>query len=404
MITRLRAVAIVATAAALCWFAVSFTLGMVLSRRSPEMALSWWSYGARARAGAAHDLLTKQRSPEARERALSLAQAALQREPVNVAAARSLAIAAAFARDEALANRYLAYAEGLSRRDVGTQLLLLEREVRRNDVPSALRHYDRALRVSTDARGTLLPIMIGAAADPAIAAEIARLLDPRPPYWFAFGERLVLESTSPAAMTMLLGRLRLDPADERERSLMIIAVRRLIEMGAHRHAEQIYRRAGGAALAPNGSQVRNGDFDSSEIGLPPFDWLLVNESQLGAFKERSDPRGGNVLRLTAENGRGGEVARQLLRLAPGRYRLDAMAGDVQGEPRPRLAIICAGRGGPSLVVLEFPDAGSSGARLGSAFAVPRGACPAQWLTVIAASSIDVERAAPWLDAISVRSD
>lgn len=402
MTTRLRAIAIVALAAILCWFAFAFTLGMVQSTRNPEMALSWWSYGANARAGLANQLVTKQRSAAARDWARHLAEGALRREPVNVAAARARAIVAALASDGAMATAYLAYAESLSRRDVPTQLLLLESEVQRNNIGGALRHYDRALRVSNDARQTLLPIMIRATADPAIAGQVARLLDPRPPWWFAFGEHLAQQSTSPAAMTMLLGRLRLDPADERERSLLIIAARRMVEGGAYRQAERLYHRAGGTRVHPRGNRVRNGEFDSADIGLPPFDWLIVNESQLGGYKERSDARGGNILRLVAENGRGGEVARQLLTLAPGAYRLEAAAGDVQGTTPPRLAVICAGRGGPSLAALDLPAAGASGARLGGSFLVPRG-CPAQWLTIIAASSLDEGRVTPWIDAISVRA-
>ena len=90
-------------------------------------------------------------------------------------------------------------------------------------------------------------------------------------------------------------------------------------------------------------------------------------------------------------------------LAPGAYRLEAVGGDVQGTAPPRLAVICAGRDGPSLAVLDLPDAGASGARLGGSFLVPPG-CPAQWLTIIAASSLDDARATPWIDAISVRAN
>ena len=173
--------------------------------------------------------------------------------------------------------------------NVPTQLLLLESEVRRNNIGGALRHYDRALRVSTDARDTLLPIIFALPRMPAIAGQVARLLDPRPPWWFAFGERLAQQSTSPAAMTMLLGRLRLDSADERERSLLIIAARRMVEGGAYRQAERLYHKAGGTRLDPRGNRVRNGEFDSVEIGLPPFDWLIVNESQLGGYKDAATP-------------------------------------------------------------------------------------------------------------------
>jgi len=397
----LRAAAIVGLCALSCYEAAAFTFAQVIETRDPALALAWWERDAGAGALTAFQMLTTDRSPAAVARARELAEAALRREPVNVAAARSMAIVSTLAGDAATTERYLILAERLSRRDLPTQLMLLETEVRRNNIPGALTHYDRALRVSTDMRDNLLPIMVQASAEPAIANGVARLLDPRPPWWFPFAEHLAGESNAPGTITFLLGKLRLDPRDERERSLVVVALRRMVEAGAFTAAERLYRQTGGSTPAAGGNLVRNGGFDTSELGLPPFDWLYVNESGLSAYRENDAGRGGSVLRLTAESERSGEVARQLLTLPPGRYRMNAVVGSVEAGSLSRLAVRCAGEDGASLLTLPFAAAGNAGAPIAGVFQVPAGRCEGQWLSVGAGSAQDSGPTQPWIDSIAV---
>jgi len=397
----LRAAVIVGLCAILCYGAFAFTLAGVMQTREPQAALSWWNTNAEAGALTAFQMLTSDRSPAAVARARELAEAALRREPVNVAAARTMAVVSTLSGDGTKGEQYLILAERLSRRDVATQVMLLESEVRRNNIPGALLHYDRAMRVSTDARETLLPIMVQAAAEPAIANGVGRLLDPRPPWWFPFAEHLVSESNAPGSVIFLLGKLRLDPRNDRERSLVVLALRRMVEAGAFASAERLYRQTGGSAPGAGGNFVRNGGFDAPDLGLPPFDWLYVNESGLGAYRENDVARGGFVLRLSAETERSGEVARQLLTLPPGHYRMDAVVGSAEAGSQSRLAVRCAGEGGAALVTLPFAVAGSAGAPLGGTFQVPAANCGAQWLSVGAGAAQASGATQPWIDAISV---
>ena len=146
--------------------------------------------------------------------------------------------------------------------------------------------------------------------------------------------------------------------------------------------------------------MRNGDFESGDPGFPPFDWHYVSEGGLGAFREaREGAPGTAALTLSASTGRNGEVARQLLILAPGRYRLSALAGDVGSDEmsRPQVAVLCAVRGGQDSMRASLPAAESRPGRMQQGFTVPSGGCPAQWLSIVARSDLQTGASEPWVE-------
>ena len=398
-----RAVLVLIVAAAAIWLTLAMSLTTVLRKHNPEMALGWWSPDSDARVQAAYSLLQRDRSPAALARARRLAIGAVVREPVNAAGVRTVALLDAVAGNQARAQRIMAYAQSLSRRDVVAQIWLIEQEVQRNNIEGALRHYDRALRVSREPRALLIPILVQSSSDPAIARPLGALLERRPSWRFAFAEQLTAESRSAATMAYLIRRLGLNPADDRDRNFILRALRRMIELGDHRRAYALYRDSRGAG-APGPGQVRNGDFESGDPGFPPFDWHYVSEGGLGAFREaREGAPGTAALTLSASTGRNGEVARQLLILAPGRYRLSALAGDVGSDEmsRPQVAILCAVRGGQDLMRASLPAAESRPGRMQQGFTVPAGGCPAQWLSIVARSDLQTGASEPWIDSIAI---
>jgi hypothetical protein len=116
-----------------------------------------------------------QRIPETRTREVALA--ALRLQPLNASALRLLALS----EDSQMRHERAAYLAGLSeqvsRRDLLTQLILIEYAVKRNDVDGALAHYDKALRASPDSRQILFPVLTEAMADPAIRGGIAKYVE-----------------------------------------------------------------------------------------------------------------------------------------------------------------------------------------------------------------------------------
>lgn len=145
---------------------------------------------------------------------------------------------------------------------------------------------------------------------------------------------------------------------------------RLVEGGEERRAYDLWRRFVGS---DQNDPIYDADF-RGRPGAPPFNWeLSVND--VGAAE-----RGRNGgLELEYFGRKSGQLARQLLMLRPGRYRL---AFDVEGSAtgqgsRIELRIAC--RGGANLATLAFRDVSTTRRRAELDFAVP-GGCEGQWLT------------------------
>lgn len=402
-----RAILILAAAGLALWVSLATTVAAVLRQASPETALAWWGANAEAHSLMAAQILQGPPSagprPAQLDRARAEAELALRREPVNVGASRTLALIAGLSGDQRKADRLLAYAEALSRRDLATEIMLIERKVQANDIPGALEHYDRALRTSPESRDLLLPILVGASADPAIARPIARLLARRPTWRVSFAELLTTQSQAPRTMAYLMLGLHLDPQDEREHAALELGLRRLGEAGDYQDAWNVYAQARARAAGARGG-IRNGDFEADTFGLTPFDWSFVDEPELAAIRQAGDEAQlGFVLSLVSENGRNGEVARQMLLLAPGAYRLSALVGNVTGDAlsRPLLSLSCATGGRAALGQLEFPVAAPTGVPLEGHIQVPASGCAAQWLTISLRSGLGGAPTTPWIDSIAL---
>jgi hypothetical protein len=298
------------------------------------------------------------------------------------------------------------YSESLSRRDLPTQLWLIENSVTRNDVPGALIHYDRAMRASEEARTILIPIMVQASADPAIAAAIATLVRNRPLWWAGFVDGAVAQGALPAdslARILQIVRLRADVTGEHD--FLVVGIERLARADRLDAAYAIYRQATGSAL-PLRNTLRDGGFEV-EGGLPPFDWILNDEAGLRAVREPGGNGSGNmVLRLMADDGRFGEFARQRVALEPGRYLLTMEAGDVVGDTaaHPLVTLTCVSEAQTAVASLRLPSAPAQGAAVRAGFSIPAAGCASQWLSVSTGAGIDGQALAPWIDSLAIRRE
>lgn len=391
------AIALLAVAGSL-WLTIAVTINQVFGDRNPRLATALWPGGSKANVGLAQLRLEQDRaSPESLAAAKQMAERALSRDPLNVAAARTWGLVVAAQGMEQPAERMMRFAEKLSKRDVRTQMWMIEARVRQNDIAGALHHYDLALRSSLSARQPFFPILTSAATDPNIAARLGEVLAKRPPWGPEFTTQFVANSADARAITTLLSRVRLDPANEGERQLLRSAIERLVGMGEFRSAESLYSMASGR---PN-LLIRNSGFDLPNE-FPPLDWQLTQEPGLTA-EQRSvegSTTGDHALFLTAENERGGPVARQLLLLPAGRYRLVLAFGDTAEEEaaNPRITMRCVDSD-IDFATVRLPAASSAGRRSESVVQVPQGNCPAQWLTISAASRLDAASSAPWISSL-----
>ena len=290
----------------------------------------------------------------------------------------------------------------MSRRDFPTQLWQIENDVARGDVAGALLHYDRALRTTPSAWPTLFPVLAGAADQQPVQAPLLRLLAQAPPWRRPFLERFVPSSRSPVMLFALARTLGLATAQSPDSAMLQTIEKRLTELAAFDDAAALYDRAHPFANASDG-RIQNGDFERPG-GFDPFDWNLVDEPDLAADRRPSPaPEGGTALFLTAANGRGGEVAEQLLILHPGDHLIGAKVGSVHGDRQaaPRLTLQCVSSG-RSLLDQPFPPAPANGVGWQVPFSVPPG-CKAERLAVDARSPLVAGDDVPWIDHIVVRT-
>jgi len=313
------------------------------------------------------------------EQASELARMALARDATLTPAIETLALAAQQRGDRAEAARLFDLSSRISRRSLATRLWLAQQAVERGQAEVALAHMDLALRTSTQAPAIVFPALERGLADTALEAQIARLVD-RPSDWReAFLIQAVDDADAEGATSLLLAMKDREfvAAKGIDRRLVgrLVGERRFM---AARRLSDAFRPAGRPGL------IADPGFTGT-VDRYPFGWGLVEGGAMGAA---IGSQGGRpALAYHALPGRSGQVAGQLLMLAPGRYRLATQTAQT-GRPAPLWAVACGERGGARLAELSFPA--RPGASSMAEFTVPPG-CEAQWLTLHLAPSIDGEQ-------------
>ncbi|MBO9622436.1 MAG: hypothetical protein J7500_06970 [Sphingomonas sp.] len=398
---RLAALSVLGLGAALA--TASVTAAGVFGTRNPETALRYAPYDATAKAKLAERLVLGPLatgglpSAAAQEQARDLAHAALRRDPTEVTALAALALIESVNQRNDRAATMLERSEKLSRRDLQAQLWLLERSVERGDVPGALRHYDIAMRTSRDSREKLMSVLMSASEDPAIAAELTRILRAAPDWRAEFLTKVAWEAPSAVTLNQVAAR-NLNAGDPQERQLLSRALSRMAAMGRPDLAWQSFTRAGGSA-----ARVQDPNF-CSDTPLPPFGWQYTDNAALRPEPcQRVPGTEATVLLMPAAPDAAGDAATQLLHLGGGQFRLQALTGGITaaGSTGPSVTVRCA-VGNAELLRYRLPAAPEEGRRIEVDFAVPA-TCGFQWLSIQAVPGEPGEAgaAAPWISDVKI---
>lgn len=330
-------------------------------------------------------------------RALSLA--ALQREPMDGAALRNLALLAAGAGEDGDARDLLLLAERLSRRDARTNLLLAQGFAREGDLPATVQRIDQALRSSTAARREVLPLLYQMLQQPGAEIVLADLLAGEVNWEGAFWA----DAASHRPALAQLAALRIARAeagfvsslrDDRRLLDALVAERQFAPAQAlsevlhgapHDQRGALHDQRG--ALRNQRGALRNGDFaHAPKIGA--FDWDLRFDSGM-----TSDIlTGPGQLRVQTFSGGGGLAARQLVALEQQLYRLDLRASEWDRRDAGALSIrlSCAervgeggGESGGEDLRIAIPAA-----RTFASFVKPDAGCIYHWLDIVVAAQAD----------------
>lgn len=339
------------------WLSFAVSVAGFARAKNPALAAAYAPFDAVAAGERAYALLESNDSPANRAEAKRMASVALLRDPTAVGAVRTLGFVADMEGNKPTARAAFDYSAMLSRRDAATQLWLIEAAVARNDVTSALKHYDIALRTSALAKAAIEPVLLAATDETDLVVPIAGVMRGAP--WTPdFLTRLIAEGPSPRNTARIVAMLGI-PAGEYRRDVYRRLIIRAAESKDWRLVAQSYRVATGAMPGSGRSPIVDPDFKTPGPFIP-LDWQFPSSPEI--FTER----GQNGLSVVA--GGDGGVARQLMFLPPGRYRI-AMTTD--GALPLSAGLTCVGSG-PSLARWK--------ARQPHEVVIEAG-CIAQWLAI-----------------------
>jgi hypothetical protein len=313
---------------------------------------------------------------EQRGRADRIAIAALQRDATAVDAVVALGTNSAVGGDIGSARRYFDYAEILSRREIAVQLWAIEDAVRRNDIRSALVHYDIALRRSVAAREILFPILGSALVEPEVRAALVQVFSARPSWGAAFIFDVAGKGSEPratAALFQALKRAKL-PVSEAAQAMLVDT---LVGRGDVDAAWSFY-----ASMRPGADRRRSRDprFVAELASRAPFDWQLFGQSGIFTAIERSGD--GGIISFSVPPSGSGLLVRQMQFLPAGRYALSGHSRSIEQPEiaRPYWQLSC--QDGRELGRVVLPGSGRGVASFSGTFIVPL-ECRVQYLSLIA---------------------
>jgi hypothetical protein len=380
-----RRIAIVLGAIIVAYFTTAWSLSIAAGRVNPNLALRLAPFNAEAKAKQAELLIGPEIEREAVERGKLLATEALTRSPASTRAIRVLAVSALLGGDEARADQLMQSALALSRRDLASNLYMIERAVAANRPGRALHFFDIALRTSPASNDQLMPVLANAIADDALFQYFDKLAARNPPWFSGFVASATYFAPPVRNVTRLAVR---HPALTAGKDAQIpgLLLDRLVRDKDFAFANRYYRSLGRPGSRA-GTLVRDEKITSSSY-VGPFEWAFVVQE---AFGGEVASQGG--LRFYASDGGSGGVASQLLLLDPGRYSLASHleAGFSPREGMAEWRVECMD--GPQLGAFRAQSTGRGVAAARGVFQVPAQGCPAQRLALhvsAAAGSAGVE--------------
>lgn len=308
-------------------------------------------------------------APADRDRALhALDRAALADEPFLIAG-----LAAAAGGDAARSEALLVEARHRNPRERMVRLLLLNRYLGTGRYAQAGSELAVILRLVPDASAALVPQIAQLAADPKTSGGLSLLLARNPSLRDTVLARLAAVGADPNLVLTLAAQSGSggNPANPPEWQHVLLG--KLVGAGQIARARKVWLASiGGGAVPADG--VYDGAFRGAP-GAAPFNWELVTDAE-GVAERVSPP----ALQVDYYGRNPALVARQLLQLAPGAYRLQFRAdGAAKGEgSRLEWTVGCVGAPAP-LLKLPLKDIVSAPRTLAAPFTVPNAGCAAQWL-------------------------
>ncbi|HMP55290.1 MAG TPA: hypothetical protein PKD92_01800 [Novosphingobium sp.] len=325
-----------------------------------------------------------------------VARAALRVEPLDPVALHLLAFSADPKGQSARAVEFARLANRVTRRDLLSQLILIDHAARSGQAGRALDHYDAALRAHPSSRPVVFPILKKALASPSIRRDLAPYFVSRAPWardftFFAIDDRQAVRLVSEVVIQAgpMMGR-----QDLAFGSPPILT--RLIEARAFAEVSALLR------LVPGGDprllQQAEWTAASTDPAFGLAAWQLASTATSSATFVLRD--GVRVLSVYAASGGNAVVASKVLALSPGTYALrqemelaeTGSGARAAGERRAQWRVVCLSADNNATIWQGRDFLSVPGRQIHNDIIIPE-SCPHQRLDLVVQASFD----APALD-------
>lgn len=302
----------------------------ILWQPNPDMALRYVPDHPLALSRKADELFLESQSPATLAKVETMAKHSLRGGALNPVAIRLLGFVAEVRGDKAKARELMLLSQKVSRRDLGTQLWLIEDAVARGDKKQALYHYDIALRTTPSSFSLLLPTLVGALDDPQVRSGLVPYLRSNPDWLSAFLSEAINSGVNIANVADVIAKAGGLSDREDYRNLSNVLLANLADKNQFPAYRQYYLSLKGSSAAT----LESVGLDKFNVGLPyrSAGWQMADNPGIGATFTPFDRSGKSTLMAFAGSGERGELMRKLLFLAPGSYKFSASYDAVNGNP------------------------------------------------------------------------
>jgi hypothetical protein len=309
---------------------------------------------------------------------VALARKALRHAPMLDDPMLVGGVSALVANDTGKARQLLAHALDRNPRSELARLLMLELDLRTKDVHRAVSDMTILGRLLPDVQTVFVPELARLARDPRTSEALAPTLRSDPRILAKVLRYLAENGASPASILKLAGRVPTAAPPEEIEDWREPLLRAMVARGDIQNARHLWAVFAGMKQVPSdGGTVYDGSFRGLP-GLPPFNWTF-KAADFGAAERNK--KGGLEVEYYGRDP--GELATQLIALAPGRYRLAFRAeGDIHDtQHRMFWRVQCARADNARLIDLPAADLVFSGRTIAGDFNVPAD-CTTQWLKLV----------------------
>ena len=316
----IKHVAALVASAILAWAAWSNALGNVTMLRQPEFALGAVGLGDYPAARLAETKMIRSPRRFNPQTLAALARSSLKAQAINSTALRLLAVEPKSNDGVKKSAALLFLSSRVSRRDVGTQLALVEFYVSKEDARHTIYHYDSAMRVSNEVEPVLFPILADALEGSNIQQALALSIKSSPRWLPSFIGYVVgrsKNSTGLANAIMLAGGLPKQPEAYRSLETQIL--------GALASAKEFTMlRSYFLSLSGADSGIfQIGEFTSNNTDgrFLPLTWQTFGSSMVSVRFESEDHSHQKKLDVEISADERAIAARKLLFLSAGQRRV-----------------------------------------------------------------------------------